>query len=356
MSSKQKLISLFQASDVDFDITKLVLSDPYPIEETAEQHNTGVVIKASPTETGYVGVVNYTYYRIPLDKLFKGVKPRIDLRDIKTHADAIRRINNRFGLEIVADEFEESNPTIENGYTLKAKATNYEYVGEIHFEHAIPLRTTKKRILDGFKYPDDNSDLIQGTVYSNSLQPTELLYLYSLKQGDVITSQLFASLLSHVTTDGWLAVAPKSEFNIYNSVVESVDKAAKDGVETVTVTIKLNPEHCSNIAGKLMLKSVINVDELPNTIGKEYTALRDTLSKLSSNTRLSDETVSELNDGLISLDLDTRVSNEYTVVYNGQVSKLPSLFVNYVYNDAFNIAILINGFDDAARPVVLAYN
>lgn len=357
MSSKNKLIELFKLADLEFDITKLSLSLPYPIEENREGHNTGVVIRASNIEDGYIGNKTFTYYRKSLSTLFHKVKPSLDLRNVTRHEDAIKAINDRFGLELDANEFVSVKPSLDQGFFLKPIPENYEYIGEIMFTHAIPLSTVKKNRVEGFNYPSNATDMIQGSIYSKNVDKVVSVYFTTLKQGDSVATALAARLISYYTRDTWVLSETPSEFNLRGAVVKSCEKDAsvEDG-HLYNVIISLDKNYCTNVANELHFTTFIPNSLYPLTATVDFSAARTLLTALNLPARLKQPNVDGLNNLFTAANLPVSVSTEFTVVYSGPVNQVPDLYLPLVNLATSNIIILVNGFSTQTAPIVLAYN
>lgn len=357
MSSKNKLIELFKLSDLEFDITKLSLSLPYPIEENRDGHNTGVVIRASTLESGYIGNKIFTYYRKSLETLFFKVKPSLDLRNAETFEDAIDLVNARFGLELDPAEFVKTSVSVENGFLLKPTADNYEYIGEITFTHALPLSTVVKDRIDGFTYPSEDTARIQGSIYSRNTDNVTSVYFTTLAQGDSVATDVAARLISYYTRDTWVISEEPSEFNLKGAAVKSITKDTEvNDAEAVDLVISLDRNYCTNVAEELHFSTYLTKNVYPVTAKTDFSTARNLLSSLSLFSRLKPPAVEALNNLFTAAALPVEVSGDYTVVYNGLTSQVPDLYLSLVNASSTNIIILVNGFNTQVPPVVLAYN
>lgn len=356
MSSKQKLIQLFKNSDPDFDIEKLSISLPYPLEQRNDGNNTTVVIKVKDTLSGYMGNKSYNYHRKNLATLFQQIVPVMDLRNVNTPTDVIRVIENQFGLQLFESEFTITQPSLENGVTLTANESNYEYIGSITFKHALPLSKVTNITLNGFNYPTKDTNKIFASIYSRNIDMIKSMYFRLLKDGDRVDNKVFAKILSFYTGNRWDINLARSEYNLTNAVVTSLVSTVDQTTETHIVKIKLDPDMCSNLSGELDFKFSFTTGRLP--VGGEYDFSTNAIDliKLPKYKVITNEEANELNRLLATKGSNGIVTTKYTIVYHGDTLEVPLPYLNLVTQPTTKVCILLNGYDTKALPFVFSYN
>lgn len=353
MKSLNRLIELFKQSDPQFDIEKLAISAPHAIAVNDKGHNTQIVIKPRDINSGYIGNKTWTYERIDLGTLFLQIIPLLDLRNVTTHEQAVKLINDRFNLDIVADEFIENTPSVEDGYRLVPKAENYEYVGQILFKHALPLSGANRFVLMGFNYPSDTKTLIQAKMYSANLDTIESAYLAHVQEGENVATSILTRLMNFWTTDTWVNNSMSADYNLYGATVKSHEQVVSGDVKHHTLKITLSKE-CANMSGEFIFRFKSPLTENTTAV-TDFTTSHDALQVLPKYKVLTKTEIDALNNLFVLFNLDTTVTNQYTIVYNGSFNEMPDAYLPHVVLAKENVCVVVNGFEPDSLPLILSY-
>ena len=351
MSSLQNLVKLFESKDPEFDINKLAISDPYLSEDNDAQYNTYIVIKPKDALSGYLGTKTFPYNRKDLGILFHQIKPMIDLRGITEVAPLIHAINNQYGLTLFADEVEITEISLENGVTVKAKATNYEYIGQVTFHHALPLIKTKEIQLDGFKYPEETNRAF-ASIYGLNLGELQYNVIKTYREHQPFNREFLAKILSSLSNDKWVVDSTPAEYNLYQAEIEKVEEKEELGIVTRFVTIKLNTELSTALSQYLTLTTKYKKATLSETCKQVFD---DRLRLYQPYVKLDQANVTQVNELLVQKNIPESIDRQWTIVYNGRTSQLPEVFTHLVCQDTENLCILMNGYDKTKPVMVFSY-
>lgn len=355
MSSKEKLLKLFQEKDKDFDVEKLTVSKPFASAEGEGKYNTSVVIKPKVGMINYLGSKTISYNRANLENLFYGITPRLDFSNIETKEQCIVAINNKFGLDFDISDFKVELLGSTVGARIEATDENYEYFGQVTFIAATDLDKILEINLEGFSGPEAlPSDKIQGVLYGLNLGLLNYnIFKTITDDASIVKDTLLQRILNEVASEDWVNVQSLANYNTYGlKVVEINDTDFETEIDRF-ITLEFDDAYNGNFGKYLMLHTRIVKARLSETCMKIFDGK---LRGYDSYLRLNETTASTINEILETQGVKDRVTKDHTIVYNGPVENLPSVYLPYVSQNTTDLCIIMNGFDKDSVPMVLSYN
>lgn len=348
MKSELQLRNLLQEANPQLDVSSLLLSPPVGTGgKDGSSNNTVVSLSAPANSKGFTGGKIYTYTRIDLPHLFKGINVTADCGVYNTHEAMINFLNQHYGLDLEVDEFIENTPDIETGYKLHAKDDNYKYVNSIQIEHRVKLSSLPSVDINGFIKPTDE---LRADMYGLSLGEIESVFLSQINLGDSLPLEALTRLLNYHGDLTWVLEDSKTSYNLYNAKVINVIKDQ----DSTLVFIELDSEYNSGTTNVLKLRGVYHRD-IPLSALTNY---REPLAGLLSSTlyergqTLSLEDVRTINDAIgTNPELYEALSTKDEVIFHGAVVDLPEAYLHLVGTTGDNIII----FDADSGYIVITY-
>lgn len=345
MLSKDKFIELCNGYQSGLDFSKLMITDPLPIQVNENNHNTLVTIKATPLITGLTGSKAITYTRLELQRIFKGLNLTLDCTKYNTFEKAVKYISDLYQLDIDPIDYIESTPSVEEGFVLVPKSTNYQYIGNLQFKHSIQLKDIPFGEIDGFKYPTAvETNKLNANLYSLTLDYTPSLYLSSVEKGSVPELGVVTRLLKLATGLPWELGFGVKDYNTNNIVIKDVVRETTENGILSKVTFSLANELNGMITGDITLKS-LSLNEIDKSATKRFTEYSEFLIGLEVNDTLSTEAVNKINEMLFNKGIDKVIDETYEVTYNGSTENLGDDEVFLLTQDTPRICTLNNDLD-----------
>lgn len=348
MKSELQLRNLLQEANPQLNVSLLLLSPPVGTGgKDSSSNNTVVSLSAPANSKGFTGGKIYTYTRIDLPHLFKGINVTADCNACNTHELMINFLNQHYGLDLEADEFIESTPDTETGYKLHAKDNNYKYVNSIHIEHRVKLSSLPSVDINGFIKP---TDALRADMYGLSLGEIESVFLSKVKINDNIPLDALVKLLNYHGSLTWVVEDVETSYNLYNArVINAIDE--NDGK---LVFIELDDNYNTGTTNILKLRGTYKRNIPVSSLTNYSNELSDflTLKQYERGQTLTDEEVRTINDVIgMNPELYEALSTNDEVVYHGSVKDLPEAYLHLVGTYGNNIII----FDTDNGYIVITY-
>lgn len=355
MLSKDKFIELCNQSKLGLDISKLTITEPQPLKVVTENGNNTIVrIKANALSHGFTGSKSFTYTRLDLSRLFYGISTTLDCTKYVTFETALKAIDDVYQLGFEAEDFEVHMPTVETGFVLTPKATNYQYIGSVTFRHAVDLNNISTNTIDGFTYPGTGFNKVDASLLSKRLNGSDSAYIALLNKNEPISYEALSRIFNTVTTYSWSISPEPQDYNLFDIKVKDVfHETYGDGIST-TVVFSLSTLLNTNIAGDITIKGIYPT-KLPLGITKRFTESSKLLLTFVKGQYLSTEQKDKLNAVLKQKQVEEAASELYSVVYNGTLSELPEHLERHITQDTPRICILKTISTDGNDFIVLHY-
>lgn len=166
--------------------------------------------------------------------------------DVATLHDLLPAINERFNINILPDDVEDTPPD-GDALTITAVLTSHEWRGAVTLQliNTVQLADViTQTTLDGLVYPDHQVTTVgQASLYSYGLDATSLAsWIPSLNAGTADTSA-FAKAFSLIVPELWVASDEAKPYNLQGATVEYYGPTAEN--------VGTNPEFTNVLGLKL---------------------------------------------------------------------------------------------------------
>ncbi|AXF51287.1 putative virion structural protein [Erwinia phage Wellington] len=204
--------------------------------------------------------VEVFYHRRPLPDYIKNNNTFGD-EDIASAHDILTAINDRFGLNILPDDVEDT-PRSGNAITLTAEPLSHEWRGDvvIQLKPAVQLNSVLTNTqLDGLQYPDHQDALTVGQayIYSRDTDFSHIKkFLNTLAVGLDLDDTAMAEQVNKCVPELWVSEDAPAAYNFRDATVvfvgEPKDRVGANTAFTNVVSIALS-DKCTNFQGVLNL-------------------------------------------------------------------------------------------------------
>ncbi|QXO09586.1 hypothetical protein pEaSNUABM11_00162 [Erwinia phage pEa_SNUABM_11] len=204
--------------------------------------------------------VEVFYHRRPLPDYIKDNNTFGD-EDILSAHDILLAINERFGLNILPEDLEDT-PRSGNAMTLTAEPLSHEWRGNVVIElkPAVQLNTVLTATqLDGLLYPDHQGalDVGQAYIYSRDIDFSHVKkFLNLLAVGVDLDDTALAEQVNKCVPELWVSQDAPAPYNLRDASVvfvgEPKDLVGANTAYSQVVSIRLS-DKCTNFQGVLNL-------------------------------------------------------------------------------------------------------